>query len=425
MILLRSACLPHRLLGSAQSDTLDQSVGVDREYFISMDQLTRKALHGILVVSIEQAVAAPLCTARMVDGGARVIKIERPDGDFARKYDDAALGDSSYFAWINHGKESLTLDFKQQEDAQLLRRIIADADVFVQNLAPDAAARAGFGSDALREKHPSLITCDISGYGDSPAMSKMRAYDLLVQAESGLVSISGAPGEYGRIGVSLCDIGAGVTAHAGILEALLLRGQTGKGSAVAVSLFDVAAEWMSVPLVHSETGGGAPSRVGLQHPSIAPYGAFPTNDGKLTLIAIQNEREWQRLCTIVLAEPEFAERQYYASNNLRVANREQLDNEISGITGTMSCEQLRAALNQARIAYGALNTVSELSRHPALRRRNIINSMNRKMSLPAHPNQRHEALNAGMESMVPSLGQHTKAIKEEFRSGSKSTTDIV
>ena len=198
-------------------------------------------LDGILVVSIEQAVAAPLCTARLVDAGARVIKIERSTGDFARGYDAAALGDSSYFVWTNHGKQSIELDFKDADDALLLHRIIAKADVFIQNLAPGAAQRAGFGSEELREMYPRLITCDISGYGDSAELKGMKAYDLLVQAESGLVSISGTPGEYGRIGVSLCDIGAGVTAHAGILESLLSRANTGKGSAIAVSLFDVAA----------------------------------------------------------------------------------------------------------------------------------------------------------------------------------------
>lgn len=381
-------------------------------------QSTSQPLEGILVVAIEQAVAAPLCTARLVDGGARVIKIERQGGDFARKYDDAALGDSSYFAWTNHGKESLVLDFKQQDDAQLLHRIIAEADVFVQNLAPGAAARAGFGSDSLREKHPSLITCDITGYGDSPAMSNMKAYDLLVQAESGLVSVSGAPGEYGRIGVSLCDIGAGVTAHAGILQALLARHLHGEGAAVAVSLFDVAAEWMSVPLIHGETGNGAPSRVGLRHPSIAPYGAFPTNDDKLTLISIQNEREWKRLCSDVLGQPELAEHKHYATNNLRVANREKLDSDISSITCTLNCEELRKALGQASIAYGALNTVDDLSRHPALRRRQIVNSMNKLISLPAHPVQHHEAICSDSESaaqhIVPSPGQHTRAITKEF-----------
>jgi len=385
---------------------------------MSSNQSESRPLDGILVVAIEQAVAAPLCTARLVDGGARVIKIEREEGDFARKYDDAALGDSSYFAWTNHGKESAVLDFKQEEDAALLHRIIAKADVFIQNLAPGAATRAGFGSKELRQKHPRLITCDISGYGDSPAMSGMKAYDLLVQAESGLVSVSGTPGGYGRIGVSLCDIGAGVTAHAGILEAIILRGRTGTGSAIAVSLFDVAAEWMSVPLIHSDLGSGAPSQVGLRHPSIAPYGAFPTSDEKLTLISVQNEREWHRLCQVVLKRPTLADDERFSSNVLRVANTDELDTEITGATKTMSCGELREALKEASIAYGALNSVDELSKHAALRRRTVTNSVEKTVSMPAHPVRIKTAAveldRSDTLDRVPSLGQYTGAIKGEF-----------
>lgn len=386
---------------------------------MSSDHPVSRPLDGILVVAMEQAVAAPLCTARLADAGARVIKIERKEGDFARQYDDAALGDSSYFAWTNHGKESVVLDIKQEDDAALLHSIIARADVFIQNLAPGAAQRAGFGSEALREQHPALVTCDISGYGSSEAMNGMKAYDLLVQAESGLVSVSGAPGEYGRIGVSLCDIGAGVTAHAGIMEALLLRFRTGRGSAIAVSLFDVAAEWMSVPLIHGETGKGAPERVGLRHPSIAPYGAFPTRDGKLTLISIQNEREWQRLCQSVLARSEMAEHALYASNVLRVAHRDSLDADIAAITSSMTSEALRSALVEASIAYGALNSVEELSGHPALRRRAVTNTKKRALQLPAHPVLTAVAAEVTASERqegrrVPRLGEHTNAVKMEF-----------
>ena len=229
-----------------------------------------RPLEGILVVAIEQAVAAPLCTARLADAGARVIKIERQDGDFARGYDTAAGGESSYFAWLNQGKESVVLNYQSAEGAKLLEALIAKADILVQNMSPGALDRAGFGSEMLRNRHPALITCDISGYGDQPELSSMKAYDLLVQAESGLVSISGGPNELGRIGVSICDIGAGMTAHAGILEALVKRSTTGLGSGVSTSLFAVAAEWMTVPLIHAEYGSGAPKRVGLNHPSIAP-----------------------------------------------------------------------------------------------------------------------------------------------------------
>ena len=225
-----------------------------------------KPLDGLLVVSVEQALAAPLCTARLAEAGARIIKIERAEGDFARGYDKAAKGDSSYFVWTNQGKESVVLDYRTPDDSALLHALIAKADVLVQNLAPGAMIRAGFGSEEMRKKHPKLITCDISGYEESPEMAAMKAYDLLVQAETGMVSISGGPGEMGRIGVSVCDIGAGMTAHAGVLEALIQRGITGTGSGVAVSLFDVAAECMTVPLIHYETGAGAPTRQGLRPP---------------------------------------------------------------------------------------------------------------------------------------------------------------
>ncbi|MEM9280039.1 MAG: CoA transferase, partial [Pseudomonadota bacterium] len=243
-----------------------------------------RPLEGLLVVAVEQAVAAPLCTARLADAGARVIKIERESGDFARGYDSAAKGDSSYFLWLNQGKQSVVLNYREEEGRALLEAMLSKADVFVQNMAPGALERAGFSSEGLRERYPKLITCDISGYGESEELSAMKAYDLLVQAESGLVSISGGPNELGRIGVSICDIGAGMTAHAAILEALIQRGITSKGSGVATSLFEVASEWMTVPLIHAEHGKGAPRRVGLNHPSIAPYGAYQTQEGDETLI---------------------------------------------------------------------------------------------------------------------------------------------
>jgi len=292
-------------------------------------------LAGLTVVAIEQAVAAPLCTARLVDSGARVIKVERAGGDFARGYDSAAHGDSSYFAWANHGKESIALDIKDPDDGALLNRIIAIADVLVQNLAPGALARAGFGSREMRQANPRLITCDISGYGDDPTLAGKKAYDLLVQAESGLVSISGGPGELGRVGISLVDIGTGVTAYGAILEALIARGITGDGAELAVSMFDVAAEWMTVPFLQHFPGQATPARVGLRHPSIAPYGAYETNDGALTLLSIQNEREWVRLCSEVLLEPELATNTQFASNKDRVANRDDLEARLDAIIGEL------------------------------------------------------------------------------------------
>jgi len=371
------------------------------------------ALEGLLVVSIEQAVAAPLCTARLIDAGARVIKIERAGGDFARQYDKAAKGDSSYFAWTNAGKESIDLDFHASDDAALLHRIIAQADVLVQNLAPGALTRAGFDPDALRTRHPTLITCSLSGYGNSDAMANMKAYDLLVQAESGLISISGGPGEPGRIGISLCDIGAGITAYGGILEALLRRAISGKGSAVDVSLFDVISEWMTVPLVHAETGQGAPERVGLKHPGIAPYGAFTDAQGILTLLAIQNEREWQRLCQDVLNAPDLAADPRFCDNTTRVKHRGVLDQAIHQIVQTLTTVTFRRALAGASIAFGALNTVDDLSVHAALRRRTIMNVAGEQLSLPAHP-VRLSGLETRPGMRLPALNQHGEAIRQEF-----------
>ncbi len=372
-----------------------------------------KPLAGLLVVSVEQAVAAPFCTARLVEGGARVIKIERPGGDFARGYDAAAKGDSSYFSWINQGKESVLLDFKAPADADLLGCLISRADVFVQNLAPGALERAGFGSADLREQHPKLITCDISGYGDNAAVSALKAYDLLVQAESGLLGISGGPNEIGRIGVSICDIGAGMTAHAAITEALLLRGVTGKGSGVKVSLFDVAAEWMTVPFIHEKYGSGAPARQGLRHPSIAPYGAYCTAEGSETIVSIQNEREWGRFCKDVLRLPNLASDTRFDCNNARVANRDELDSEITAIVGRLPVAEYRRRLGAASLAYGAVNSVDDLLDHPALRTKGAETSAGAAIEIPASPIRwadREPQSGAG----APALGAHSKSVKAEF-----------
>ena len=370
-------------------------------------------LDGMLVVALEQAVAAPLCTARLAEAGARVIKIERAEGDFARGYDRAGGGDSSYFVWLNQGKESLTLDLKSAADMALMRRLLARADVFVQNLAPGACARLGIGSAALREAHPRLVTCDISGYGEEEAVAHLKAYDFLIQGESGLVAVSGAPGEMGRIGVSACDIGAGMTAHAAVLEALMLRERTGTGSMVRVSLFDVAAEWMTVPLAHAEHGAGAPARQGLRHPSIAPYGGFVTAEGATTLISIQNEREWKRLCAEVLERPGLAADPRFISNNDRVANRPALEAEIGAALAGMEAEVFRARLAAASIAYGAVNEVADLARHPALRRRQVTASGGGALSLPAAP-VRWPDRDRPAPGPAPRIGQQEAAIRAEF-----------
>ena len=366
------------------------------------------ALDDILVVTVEQAVAAPFCSARLCEAGARVIKVERQGGDFARGYDQVAGGDSSYFFWLNQGKESIVLDFKTARDAELLHRIIARADVMIQNLAPGALSRAGFDLAALREQHPKLITCDISGYGSNPKLAGMKAYDLLVQAESGLASISGGKNEIGRIGVSICDIGAGMTAHAAILEALLKRGRSGTGSAVEVSLFGVAADWMTVPLLHQEYGDGPPHRAGLHHPSIAPYGAYPTQDDELVIVAIQNDREWFRFCEGVLEMPDMVGDARFSDNSQRVQHRSALDQKILSVSLALSREAMLQRLQSADIAHGSVSSVADLATHPALGRRNGIASSGKTVSYPARP------FGAARVANVPTPGQHTTAIRAEF-----------
>lgn len=373
-----------------------------------------KPLNDVLVVSIEQALAAPFCTARLAEAGARVIKIERAEGDFARGYDNAAKGTSSYFAWTNQGKESLVLDFRTADDAALLQRIIGQADVFIQNLAPGAMARAGFGSAELRKTYPHLITVDITGYGESDAVKHLKAYDFLIQAESGLTGISGGANEMGRIGVSICDIGAGMTCHAAVLEALMRREVTGEGAALAVSLFDVAADWMSVPLIHGEYGGGAPKRVGLRHPSMAPYGAFETSEGALTLIAIQNEREWQRFCQEVLRSNIAGADPRFVSNNDRVSNRDALETLISDVSRALSLQEFRSRLATAKIAFGAVNSVEDLGHHPALRRRSVTTEGEETIAIPAPPIRWLDVAETTTLSPAPAIDEHGAALRAEF-----------
>ncbi len=368
-------------------------------------------LDGMLVLTLEQAVAAPYCSSRLADAGARVIKIERAEGDFARGYDAAVHGLSTYFVWLNRGKQSLIADIKQPEDAALLHRILARADVFIQNLAPGAAARAGFGAEALRRRYPRLITVDITGYGSGNAASDMKAYDLLVQAESGLASITGHPAGPGRVGVSVCDIACGMSAHAAVLEALIARGRTGQGARLEVSLFDGMADWMNVPLLYFEGAGQAPQRVGLAHPSICPYGAFATKDDMLVLISIQNEREWARFCEVVLQAPELPRTPGFESNRIRVANRPVVDARVAAAIGAMTREEAAARFRAAGTAYGFVNGVAELAAHPALRRISI-ETPNGPASIVAPPALRDRvppALGA-----VPAVGQHDAEIRREF-----------
>jgi crotonobetainyl-CoA:carnitine CoA-transferase CaiB-like acyl-CoA transferase len=372
---------------------------------------SRLPLSGLLVVSLEQAVAAPYCSSRLADAGARVIKIERKDGDFARGYDTAASGLSSYFVWLNRGKQSLVADIKNPADAALLHRVLAKADVFIQNLAPGAAARAGFGSDQLRERYPRLITVDISGYGDIGDYATMKAYDLLVQAESGLAMITGHPAGPGRVGVSACDIACGMAAHAGVLEALIGRGITGKGEGLEVSLFDGMADWMNVPLLFYEGTGKAPQRLGLAHPSICPYGAFSTSDGALVLIAIQNEREWAEFCARFLDEPDLPSRQGFETNVIRVANRSMVDAHIGAAFAKMTRDEAARKLRAANTAYGFVNDVPTFAKHPALRRASV-GTANGPVSIAAPP-----VIFSGETrelGPVPTIGEHSAAVRAEF-----------
>ena len=324
-------------------------------------------LGGVLVVAVEQAVAAPYCSCRLADAGARVIKVERGEGDFARGYDRHVKGQSTYFVWLNRGKESIALDLKDAADRDVLRRIIAHADVFLQNLAPGALGRLGLDSATLRARHPRLITCDISGYGEAGPFSDLKAYDLLVQAESGLCSVTGDAAGPARVGVSVCDIAAGMNAHAAILQALYARDRSGQGRAIKVSLFSGMADWMNVPFLQRRYGGAIPPRPGLAHPSIAPYGVFRVRDG-LVLISIQNEREWRRFCTEVMGDAALAADPLFHDGPARVQNRADLDARIGACFAQLTLAEAAARLQAAEVAFGRLNDIDGLIAHPQLRK---------------------------------------------------------
>ncbi|MEA2807850.1 MAG: hypothetical protein QOJ17_1991 [Rhodospirillaceae bacterium] len=370
-----------------------------------------EALEGLLVVSVEQAVAAPYCSARLADAGARVIKIERPEGDFARGYDGYVHGLSSYFVWLNRGKQSVTLDFKHKDDLALLHRMIAKADVLIQNLAPGAAERAGFGSAAMRAAHKRLITVDISGYGDHGPYKNRRAYDLLVQAESGLASITGTEHAPGRVGVSATDIGTGMYAHAAVLEALLARQKTGEGRALSVSLFSSMAEWMTVPLLAKDYADYDWPRLGLTHPFIAPYGVYQTEDKVPVLISIQNDREFERLCHDVLDKPGLEKDPDYATNKARNARRDDTNAIVQKSFGAQRFAELAARLDAAQIAWARVSSVADLSTHPQLRRTGF-STPNGEVSMPALA----ASWSGEPERLgdVPSVGQHTAEVRREF-----------
>ncbi len=367
------------------------------------------ALEGILVVSVEQAVAAPLCSCRLADAGARVIKVERPEGDFGRYYDKTAKGESAYFVWLNRGKESAVIDLKRADDRALLARMIARADVFLQNLAPGAAARAGFDPAALRQKHPRLIACSITGYGESGPYRDMKAYDFLIQAETGLASITGPPEAPARVGVSVSDVAAGLNAHAQILQALYARERTGAGALIHISMFDATAEWMSVPYMNQIYVGRGPARMGLMHPSIAPYGAYQCADGRAIVIGIQNEREWVRFCAEILGEAALAADPRFSSMERRVANRGDVEALVSAAFAKETREGLGKRLKAAEIAFGNLNSVADFARHPHLRLGETTTPSG-AVSLPYPPG----LLSGAPMGAVPALGQHSAAIRREF-----------
>jgi crotonobetainyl-CoA:carnitine CoA-transferase CaiB-like acyl-CoA transferase len=368
-------------------------------------------LQGLLVISLEQAVAAPYAACRLADAGARVIKVERPEGDFARGYDQDAKGHSSYFVWLNRGKESVALNLKQAEDLQILKNMISKADIFIQNLMPGALERLGISTADLRAADPRLITCDISGYGSDGPFQQMKAYDFLVQAEVGLAEITGAPEQPGRVGVSICDIAAGMTAHQAILQALYARSRTGQGRGIEVSLFHALADWMNVPYIQSHYGGREIRRPGLHHPTIAPYGAYQCGDGRQLLLSIQNEREWQRLCSDVLGQPDLPTNPKFSSNVNRVANRAELDAILNAVFGADPIDAVAAKLQAAQIAFGRLNGMDEFAKHPQNRFVSVRTSGGEMQILA--PGAVVNGMVAPLGD-VPDLGANSTAIREEF-----------
>jgi itaconate CoA-transferase len=373
-------------------------------------------LQGRTVIAVEQAVAAPFASRQLADLGARVIKIERPGvGDFARSYDTTVNGLASHFVWTNRSKESLTLDLKRPQAADVLTRLVARADVFMHTLAPGAINRLGFGSDTLRQRYRRLITCEISGYGSSGPYRDKKAYDLLVQSEAGLVSITGTGDTPSKVGISIADIAAGMYAFSGVLAALLRRQQTGEGSVVEVSMFDALAEWMGYPAYFTEGSGTAPVRSGARHASIAPYGPFLAGDGQPVYLGLQNEREWARFCADVLQRPELADDQRFASNSARVAHQEALDQAITQAFSGLSAADVVARLDSAGIANARMNTMREFLDHPQLtardRWRTVASPVGplRALVPPISLDGSEPVMGA-----VPALGEHTDAILGEI-----------
>ncbi len=377
-------------------------------------------LQGITVVTLEHAIAAPFCTRQLADLGARVIKVERPGtGDFARAYDARVGGLASHFVWTNRSKESLTLDLKHAQAPDIVGKLLANADVLVQNLAPGAAARMGLSFEALHDKFPRLIVCDISGYGDDPdspgPYRDKKAYDLLIQSESGFLSITGTADEPAKAGCSIADIAAGMYGFTNILAALIERGKTGKGQRIDVSMLESMAEWMSYPLYYAYDGAAPPPRTGAAHATIYPYGPFAAGDCKIVMLGLQNEREWQVFCAKVLEQPALASDPRFASNAMRVAEREELHRLIVAAFASFSAEQVVARLDAAQIANARVNTMSDLWTHPQLKARSRwVEVETPAGKVPALlPPGAHNAAAARMDA-VPALGQHSNALLVEL-----------
>jgi len=383
-------------------------------------------LSGLFVVTLEQAVAAPMASCRLADAGARVVKVERPEGDFARAYDRLAIprapgrqsggdgarpdGESAYFVWLNRGKESVCLDLTLPQDKTLLAAMLAKADVFVQNLKPGAIARLGFPLDELSRRHPRLVICSISGYGEDGPYAARKAYDMLIQAEAGVASVTGGPEAPARVGVSVCDIAAGMNAYEAILEALIARRRSGAGALISIAMFDAMADWMAVPLIQHE-GGMPPKRIGLAHTSIAPYGVFKTADGADILISIQSDREWRVLAEKVLGDPALAADPNFATNVARVRRRAETDARVQAAFGASDEAALTAKLLAADIAFARVNDTARLAVHPHLRRIEV-DTPSGPVSYPA-PAAR-VAGKPRRYGAVPALGEHTERIRAEF-----------
>ncbi|SFN40641.1 CaiB/BaiF CoA-transferase family protein [Variovorax sp. OV329] len=375
-----------------------------------------RPLDGVTVVTLEHAIAAPFCTRQLADLGARVIKVERPGvGDFARAYDERVRGMASHFVWTNRSKESLTLNVKHPKAAEVLARLLEGADVLVQNLAPGAAGRLGLSFEALHEKHPRLVVCDISGYGDDGPYRDKKAYDLLIQSEAGFLSVTGSADEPAKAGCSIADISAGMHAYSSILAALLQRGRTGKGSRIDISMLESMVEWMGFPMYYAFEGAPPPPRAGAAHATIFPYGPFTAGDGRTVMLGVQNEREWEAFCRLVMQRPGLAGEERFSSNSRRVAQRDELRALIVECFGSLTAEQVVARLEQAQIANASVNDMHDVWAHPQLRARGRWTEVPTPQgAIPALlPPGRTQAYAPRMDA-VPALGEHTDAILREL-----------